>query len=184
MAHDHSSLGIESEGHLSRSEINAKMCATWVSTAASYEHWLIAVVVDFHCDITSCELAWRGMLWHSWGQQQWWSQPSTLGMATQLVWPWYSIEGSFPVQSSYWTLFLASGGLTDWLIDDIDELLLMMLLGRSWSPRTPRSSRPTRRQRKTRRRSTTWSKRLSRWSRDERRPRNDGFSWAQRTSCE
>jgi len=40
---------------------NVYAVATWASTAASYEYWLTAVVVGFHCDIISCELAWWGM---------------------------------------------------------------------------------------------------------------------------
>ena len=34
--------------------------ATRVSTLASYEYWLMAIVAGLHCDVISCELARRG----------------------------------------------------------------------------------------------------------------------------
>jgi len=36
------------------------MCAAQF-IAASCENWLMAVVVGFHCNVVSCELAWRGV---------------------------------------------------------------------------------------------------------------------------
>jgi len=37
-------------------------CATWVSTAASYEYWLTAVIVGFHCHVISCAIEACGLV--------------------------------------------------------------------------------------------------------------------------
>ena len=37
------------------------VCYTQQSSVVSYEHWLLAVVIAFQCDIISCKLAQRGL---------------------------------------------------------------------------------------------------------------------------
>jgi len=51
--------GSKSQGHRSKSKVTAN--AERVSTAASCEYWLMAVVVGFNCDVISCQLAWQGV---------------------------------------------------------------------------------------------------------------------------
>jgi len=59
MDHDHRLLVIESQGQRSKCK---NRCATRVSTAAVYDYCLMVVVVlDFHCYVTSCELARRSL---------------------------------------------------------------------------------------------------------------------------
>ena len=90
MVRDHSSLGIESQCHWLRSKQN--MYATGISTAASCKYWLMAVVVGFHCDVISCNLARRGVRSGA-------AQPSGnggvsgVGAVTRSVWPWSLILG-------------------------------------------------------------------------------------------
>ena len=44
MDHDHSSLGTEGQGKIWMKNFCA-VCAAWVSAAASYDHWLMAIIV-------------------------------------------------------------------------------------------------------------------------------------------
>ena len=63
--------------------------------AASYECWLMVVVVSFRCDVISCELAQRGVrygVWRDRGQRQ---LGSAAHVVTHSVWPRSFIEGSF-----------------------------------------------------------------------------------------
>ena len=57
MGHDHSSPGIESQGLAECKNVRA----TRVSTAASYEYRLTAVIMGFCCHVISCALARRGV---------------------------------------------------------------------------------------------------------------------------
>ena len=81
--YDHSSPGIKSQGHRSRSKVNTKMC------------------------MLNKYLVWRPLCHHqrrssvakhpaccSWYERQRWS-PAHVGMVTQSVWPWSTIEDTF-----------------------------------------------------------------------------------------
>ena len=72
MGHDLSSLGIEYQGH------SHKMYPTQVATVPSYEYWLMAIEVGFHCDVISCELALQGV----------WRGSADAGNEVQHVWSW------------------------------------------------------------------------------------------------
>jgi len=59
MGHDHSLQGFKVKVIYQGQCKN--VCATWVSTAASYEHWLTAVIVVFYCHVISYAPARRAV---------------------------------------------------------------------------------------------------------------------------
>jgi len=89
MGYDHSSPGIESQGHGSKSKINAEMCTTEVSAVASCEHWLVDV--GFHHDTISSEPAVSSS-----GSERQWAKSRACEHGKVLV--------------SFW-LFLSSSGI-------------------------------------------------------------------------
>ena len=84
-------------------------CATRIFAAASYEYWLMAVVVGFHCDVISCGLARRGVRR---GVAR--SRPAAAaesGLGTRSIWPLSSIEDNY---SSFQTTQPAILNLSDY----------------------------------------------------------------------
>jgi len=94
MGDDHSSPGIESQGHRSRSKVSAKMCSLRVSTTAPYEYWLMAVVGGSHCDVISCQLARRGVR-RGVPDASYSGTVQHVRVVTRSVWPRSSTNGSY-----------------------------------------------------------------------------------------
>jgi len=76
------------------------VCATRVSTAASYEYWLTTVMVGIYCHVISCALGRRDMRRGCCRCQRQRRSQTRVGVVTLSVWPRFSIEDCF---SSFYT---------------------------------------------------------------------------------